>query len=153
MSQSVMRSKKCLLSSRTRSQQGLISKYYSDYYIFWTADSLATKLGLMIGYHTARVSGGKIGLLHSRSRSQRRVKMSENVCPDDIFWSAEHFVTNLGSVCVHHHELERHAKRLFCYFQDQGHSKVLYDQNMTVLLYLLNCWSFCCQTWFGSTLS
>ena len=27
----------------------------------------------------------KIGLLHSRSRSQQRFKMSVNVCPDDIF--------------------------------------------------------------------
>ena len=51
MSQSVKRNKNCLLSSKSRSQRGLIwSKYYSDYYIFWTADSLVTKLGLMIGY-------------------------------------------------------------------------------------------------------
>ena len=42
----------CLLSSRSRSQRGLIlSKYYTDYDIFWTADSLATKLGPMIGYY------------------------------------------------------------------------------------------------------
>ena len=52
MSQSVTQKKNCLLSSRSRSQRGLIlSKYYSDYYIFWTADSLATRHGLMIGHH------------------------------------------------------------------------------------------------------
>ena len=76
MSQSVMRNKDCLLSSRSRSQRGFIwSKYDSDYYILWTADFLATKLGLMIGYHRQELLVQKIGLLHSRSRSQRRVKM------------------------------------------------------------------------------
>ena len=34
---------------------------------------------------SARVSCEKVGLLHSESRSQRRFKMSMNVCPDDIF--------------------------------------------------------------------
>ena len=49
MSQSVNWNKTCLLSSR--SQWGLIwSKYDSDYYTFWTANSLVTKLGL-IRYH------------------------------------------------------------------------------------------------------
>ena len=52
MNQSVTQNKNCLLSSRPRSQRGLIlSNYYSDYYIFWTADSLATRSGLMIDYH------------------------------------------------------------------------------------------------------
>ena len=41
-----------LVFSRSRSQQGLIwSKYDSLYYIFWTADPFATKLGLIIHYH------------------------------------------------------------------------------------------------------
>ena len=44
--------KKCLLSSRSRSQRGLVySNYDSDYYNFWTADFLPTRLGRMIGYH------------------------------------------------------------------------------------------------------
>ena len=52
MSQSVTQNEKCLPSSRSRSQRGLIlSNYYSDYCIFWTADSLATRRALMIGYH------------------------------------------------------------------------------------------------------
>ena len=52
MSQSVTQNKNCLLSSRSWSQRGLIlSKHYSDYYIFWTADSLATRRGLMISHH------------------------------------------------------------------------------------------------------
>ena len=39
----------CVLSSRLRSQQGFLwSKYDSFYYIFWTVDSLRTKLDLMI---------------------------------------------------------------------------------------------------------
>ena len=40
------------LSSRSRSQQGLRwSKYDSFYYIFWTADPFANRLGLMVHYH------------------------------------------------------------------------------------------------------
>ena len=52
MSQSACR-KIGLLFSRLRSQQGLIwSKYDSFYYIVWTADSFATKLGLIVHYYT-----------------------------------------------------------------------------------------------------
>ena len=69
MNWSIMQ-KTCLQFSRSRSQQGLISsKYYSDYYIFWTADSLATKLGPMIGNHRPERLVEKRGLLPSRSRT------------------------------------------------------------------------------------
>ena len=65
-----------LLSSRLRSQQGLIwSKYYSFHYVFWIVDSLATELGLMIHHHNPECLAKKNWLLHSRSRSQHRVKM------------------------------------------------------------------------------
>ena len=40
--------------------------------------------------------------LRSRQRSQWRFKMSVNVCPDDIFWIAEHFATKAGMVMQHH---------------------------------------------------
>ena len=33
---------------------------------------------------------------------------------------------------VYYHELEFHAEKLVCCFQDQGHSMGLYYQNMTV---------------------
>ena len=45
------------------------------------------------------------------------------------------------------------AKRLMCCFQGQGHSKDSYDNMWRFLLYLLNCWSFCCQAWFIGTLT
>ena len=57
--------------------------------------------------------------------------MSVNVCPDDIFYTAKHFVNKLGMV-MRHHKAECQAKRLVCCLQGQGHSKGLYDQNMTV---------------------
>ena len=41
-------------------------------------------------------------LLLSRSRSQQRVKMSVNVCFDDIFYITEHVVTKFGMVMQHH---------------------------------------------------
>ena len=51
---------------------------------------------------SAGVSCGKMGLLHSRSRSQWRLKMFINVCLDDIFWITEHFVAKRGMVMQHH---------------------------------------------------
>ena len=52
--------KNCVLSSMSRSQQGLIwSKYDSFYYIIWTPDSLATKLGLMVHHHKPECLVGK----------------------------------------------------------------------------------------------
>ena len=69
--------KKCLLSSRSRAQQGLMwSKYDSFYCIFWTVDSLTTKLCLMIQHYKPECIVKNIGQLLSRSRSQWRVKMS-----------------------------------------------------------------------------
>ena len=44
-------------------------------------------------------------------------------------------------------------KKVVCYFQGQGHRTGSYDQNMSFVLYLLNCWSFCYKTLFVSTLS
>ena len=53
--------KKCLLSTRSRSQRGLIcSKYYSFYYIFCIADSLATKRGLMVHHQKLECLGKKL---------------------------------------------------------------------------------------------
>ena len=72
----------------------------------------------------------KKGLLHSRSRSKQRFKMSVNVL-SVYFLNWKQFVTKLG-VVVHHHESESHAKRLVCYLQGHGHSKGSYDRNMTV---------------------
>ena len=92
-----------LQSSRSRSQRGLMwSKYDSFYHIFLSVDSLATKLGLMIHHHKPECSVENFWFLHSRSRSERRFKMPMYVCPDDIFWTAEHFVTKLGMVMQHH---------------------------------------------------
>ena len=145
------------------------------------------------------MSCGKLGLLHSRSRSRQWFKMSVNVCLDDIFWTTEHFVTKLGVIMQHHKPMCSVKKLDYCN-QGQGHSKgskcqclsrwYLLKQHFVTklgivmhhyelhchakkvgllvlrsrsqqgfiwswqfLLYLLNCWSFCYQTWFDSTLS
>ena len=98
----------------------------------------------------ARVSCGKNWTLHSRSRSDRRVNMSVNVCPDDIFCTTEHFATKLG-MFMQYHEPECHAEKLVHCLQCQGHSKCLYNQNMTISLVSSNVCLVCNQTWFGST--
>ena len=57
--------------------------------------------------------------------------MLVNVCPDDIFRTADYFVTKLGLV-MQHHEPECHAENLFHFLQSQGQSAGLYNQNMTI---------------------
>ena len=49
------------------------------------------------------------------------IKMSVNVCPDDIFWNAEPFTTKLGMM-MHHYEPDCLSKRLVCCVPGQGHS-------------------------------
>ena len=61
----------------------------------------------------ARVFYKEVGLLRSRSRSQQNFKMSVNVCPNDIFWIAEPFITKFGMM-MHHHEPDCLIKRLVC---------------------------------------
>ena len=130
MSQSVIQKKLFAVFKVVASARAHIIKYDSSYSIFWTADSSATKHGLMIYHLKPEYLLKKSGLQHSRSRSQQKHR-NVNVHLDDIFLTMEHFVTK-PSIVMHHLELECHAKRLVCYFQGQGHSKGSYDQNMTV---------------------
>ena len=56
--------------------------------------------------------------------------MSVNVCPDDMFWTTEHFFTKLGTV-MQYHEPDCYAEnKIVCPLQGQGHSKGSYDQDM-----------------------
>ena len=86
-----------------------------------------------------------MGVLHSKSKSQQRFKMSVNVCPDDIFSmcpivstqyllnrSTIFFLTKLGMVMMYYYEVVCLAKKLVRYLQCQGYSEGLYNQNMTI---------------------
>ena len=88
------------------------------------------------------MSCGKIGLLYSKSRSQRRFKMSANICLDDIFWTTKHFVTKLGMV-MQQNEPECHAEqKLFALFKGKVTAKAHLIKIWLLPLYLLNCWFF-----------
>ena len=121
MSQSVMlKFLSLLLSSESRSQQRLIwSKYDSFYYIFWTVDSLATKLGLMIHHQKPDCS-----------------VMVSSKLPNILF-------QNFQSVM---------QKDWFAILKVTVTARAHMIKIWKFLLYLLNCWSFCDQTWFDSTL-
>ena len=58
--------------------------------------------------------------------------MLVNVCPDDIYWTTEHFVTKPSMVIMQHHKPNCHAEKLFHCVQCQGHSEGSYYQNMTI---------------------
>ena len=72
-----------------------------------------------------------IGLLCSRSKSQRRFRFSVKVRVHDNFWTAEPFVTTLD-VSMHYYEPQCHAESLICYHESQSHSKGANNQNITV---------------------
>ena len=102
-----------MLSSRSRSQRGLIWSNYDCFHcIFWTANPFATKLGFMEFCYQPECPVDKKGLLCLRLRSQWNFKLSMNVCLDEIFWTAEPCITNLGMV-MHHHEPECNDKGCF----------------------------------------
>ena len=87
------------------------SKYDSFYYIFWTVDCLATKLGLMIHYHKPEYPVKKVGLHHSGSRSQWRSK---------CYCLPRWYVLNHQTFCF---------QTWYC---DASLCKSSYDQNMTL---------------------
>ena len=142
MSQSVMQFF-CLLllSSSSRSQQGFIrSKYDSFRYIFWTVNSLATKLGLMIHYHKPEWPVKKNELLHSGSRSQWRVKMLMLVHmmsskPPNILFP------NLVLWCVIMSQSVTESKKdLFAIFKVKVSARGHLTKVWQFLVYLLNFW-------------
>ena len=69
----------------------------------------------------AGMSCGKIVLLHSRSRSQQRLKMLLNVCWDNIFLTTKHFVAKPGMV-MQYHKPDCHAEKFVHCVQGQGHT-------------------------------
>ena len=140
-----------LLSSRSRSQWGLIwSKYIFFYYIIWTVDSLASKPGLMIHHQKSECLVKKVRLLYSRLRSQWRVKMSLFV--QMIFSKPPNILfPNLVLWCI---IMSRNVlqKDWFLIFKVKVTARAHMIKIWQVLLYLLNCWFFWYQTWCDSTL-
>ena len=74
---------------------------------FWTNDSLATKLSWWLIIISQNVLSS-IWLLCSGSRSQQRFAVSINVCRDEM----NLLLPNLVWLCIDHHGLECHLKRL-----------------------------------------
>ena len=58
--------------------------------------------------------------------------MSVNICLDNIFWTAEYFVAELGMVTQHHEPVCCAEKKKVWYCQGQCYSEDVYDQNLTL---------------------
>ena len=135
-----------VLSSRSRSQQGLIWLKY-DYYIFWIVNSSKTKLGLMIHHCTPEcLTKKKMDYF-----IQGQVYSEESKCPDDIFQTAKHLWPNLALLCI----IMNRSVRQKDWF---AISKV----KVTAKVHIIKIWQFNTssellilwyQTWFNSTLS
>ena len=131
-----------LLPSRSRSQQGLIwSDYDSFYYIIWTVDFLVTKLGLMIHHQKLECPMKKTGLLHSGSRWQWRVRLLMFV---QMISSKSSNILFQTSYCDSSLSVRMSCKKIVLLFSRTRSLQELIRSKY--LLYLLNCWSFCYQT-------
>ena len=103
--------KKCLLSTRSRSQRGLIcSKYYSFYYIFCIADSLATNRGLMVHHHKLECLGKKL-ITVFKVKVTGKVQNVNECLSRWYLLNATHFVTKLVMV-KHYNESECWCKKI-----------------------------------------
>ena len=71
-----------------------------------------------------------------------------------IIWTADPFATKL-SFLLQHHKVNCLVKRLGCtvVFQVKVTEKVKNSSECSSKQYLLNCWNFCHQTWYGDALS
>ena len=100
-----------------------------------------------------------MGLLHSRSRSQRRFIMSVNVWLNDIFsmcpivYAQPFFfflIQNLIWWCIIMRQCVM-QKNCFIIFNFKVTARAYIIKIWLFLLNLLNCWSVCNKTWFDST--
>ena len=127
------------LFSMSQSQQGLMkSKVWLFLLCLLNCWSICNQTWLIVHYYVNWVSCGKMGLLCSKSRSQRRFKMLVKTCLDDTFWTTEHFVTKSGMVMQHHKPECFVDKWNYC-GQGQGHNKGSKCQWMFVLMIFSPC--------------
>ena len=137
------------LSSRSRSQQGLIwSKYDSFCYIIWAVESLATKLGLIIHHQKPECPINKWDYC-VKVQGQRE---SQNLMFVQISSKPSNTIFKLGLLVIIVSQSVM-QKDWFAIFKFKVIAKAHMVKIWQFLLYLLHCWSFCYQTWFDSTLS
>ena len=117
--------------------------------ILWTADSLATKLGLMVHHHKPEYLVTKLdyciqGQGHSKGSQWQWmfVQMISSKPPNML-------LPNLAWWCIIMNWSVMHknwfAARIF---RVKVTAKAHMIKIWQCLLYLLNCWSFCFQIWF-----
>ena len=88
--------------------------------------------------------------------------MSVNVCPDDIFSVSDHvhsvfpeslsqfFADRAWYIVVYYHELVCRAEKLVHCVQCQGHSKGIYNKNITISVVSSKLLVSLLQTWFDT---
>ena len=97
-------------------QELIRAKYDNVYCIFWTADSVATKLGLIVHYHKAECFMEKLDCC---VQDQGHSKISK--CQWMFVQMISSEMLNLLLV-MHHYEPDWLWERLVCCLQGQGHS-------------------------------
>ena len=137
------------LSSMSRSQRGLIwpkCEYFYDF--FWTSGPFATKLGLLVHHQKPECSVEKLdyciqGQSHSEgSICQRMFVGMTSSEPQNIL------LPNLVWWCSIMSQSVIQKKNWFTVFHVKVTARAYIIRMWLFLLYLLNCWSVCNQTFF-----
>ena len=115
----------------------------------WKSRSI---LNFFLFLYTSSYKSGGVILDLLRLSFRPSVCPRVRVCPDDISWTARPFLTELGMV-VYYRESEFMQKNWFTIVIVKVTARAYMINIWLFLLYLLNCWSVCNQTWFCSTAS
>ena len=113
--------------------------------IFWTAQPLNTKLCMVMQHHEPECLSKKWFAVFKVKVTVKDNKIKKWL---SIFWNAGH--SELG-LMAHRHELDCLVKRLDCsvVVQIKVTGKFQNSSECSCGRYLLTCWTFCNQTWYG----
>ena len=121
--------------------------------IFWVAEPFTTKLGMVMQHcETDFLPERLVCCLQGQGHSKEL--QNQNMTLQYVFWTADPFATKLG-LMTHHHKLGCLVKRLDCsvVVKVKVTEKVQNSSECLCGRYLLNCWTFCDQTWYGDASS
>ena len=114
--------------------------------ILWMAEPLTTKLG-MVTHHYDPDGLPKRLVCCLQDQDHREGSYNQNV-----FWTADLFATQLDLI-AHYHKLDCLVKRLDRSVVVKVTEKVKNSSDCSSGQYLLKCWTFCNQTWYGDASS
>ena len=115
--------------------------------IFKTAKHFVSKLDIEMHHHELEYLAKRL-VCYFGGHSHSKSLYDQDMTVFYSFWTADRFATRLGFL-VHDHKSECLRKKSDFCVQGQGHSIFQNVHECLSWWYLLNCWTFYYQTWYG----